>query len=175
MPTPFRVACYLPRALIASALVLLALGTSPVRAVAEDVKLTAEQARNLGIRVTHPVPSPTDKTLPYPAQIVIPTPQLWVVSAPVAGMVTNLAVGRGDRVTTGQPLLTLERPSFVSLQREYLHALAQEVLAAQQLKRNADLFDGKAVPQRVLESSQAEARQASIVVAERRQMLHLSG
>ena len=175
MPTPFRVACYLPRALIASALVLLALGTSPVRAVAEDVKLTAEQARNLGIRVTHPVPSPTDKTLPYPAQIVIPTPQLWVVSAPVAGMVTNLAVGRGDRVTTGQPLLTLESPSFVSLQREYLHALAQEVLAAQQLKRNADLFDGKAVPQRVLESSQAEARQASIVVAERRQMLHLSG
>ena len=175
MPTPFRVACYLPRALIASALVLLALGTSPVRAVAEDVKLTAEQARNLGIRVTHPVPSPTDKTLPYPAQIVIPTPQLWVVSAPVVGMVTNLAVGRGDRVTTGQPLLTLESPSFVSLQREYLHALAQEVLAAQQLKRNADLFDGKAVPQRVLESSQAEARQASIVVAERRQMLHLSG
>ena len=175
MPTPFRVACYLPRALIASALVLLALGTSPARAVAEDVKLTAEQARNLGIRVTHPVPSPTDKTLPYPAQIVIPTPQLWVVSAPVAGMVTNLAVGRGDRVTTGQPLLTLESPSFVSLQREYLHALAQEVLAAQQLKRNADLFDGKAVPQRVLESSQAEARQASIVVAERRQMLHLSG
>ena len=175
MPTPFRVACYLPRALIASALVLLALGTSPARAVAEDVKLTAEQARNLGIRVTHPVPSPTDKTLPYPAQIVIPTPQLWVVSALVAGMVTNLAVGRGDRVTTGQPLLTLESPSFVSLQREYLHALAQEVLAAQQLKRNADLFDGKAVPQRVLESSQAEARQASIVVAERRQMLHLSG
>ncbi|MFN5684174.1 efflux RND transporter periplasmic adaptor subunit [Bradyrhizobium sp.] len=175
MPTPFRVACYLPRALIASALVLLALGTSPARAVAEDVKLTAEQARNLGIRVTHPVPSPTDKTLPYPAQIVIPTPQLWVVSAPVAGMVTNLAVGRGDRVTTGQPLLTLDSPSFVSLQREYLHALAQEVLAAQQLKRNADLFDGKAVPQRVLESSQAEARQASIVVAERRQMLHLSG
>ena len=43
------------------------------------------------------------------------------------------------------------------------------------MKRNADLFDGKAVPQRVLESSQAEARQASIVVAERRQMLHLSG
>ncbi len=31
------------------------------------------------------------------------------------------------------------------------------------------------MPQRVLEASQAEARQASIVVAERRQMLRLSG
>ncbi|MGJ4932478.1 efflux RND transporter periplasmic adaptor subunit [Bradyrhizobium sp. HKCCYLS2038] len=155
---------------------LLVLGAAACApALAEDVKLTPEQARNLGVRVTHPVPSPTDKTLPYPAQIVIPTPQLWVVSAPVSGMVTNLAVARGDRVSVGQPLLTLESPSFVSLQREYLHALTQEVLAAQQLKRNADLFEGKAIPQRVLESSQTEARQASIVVAERRQMLHLSG
>jgi RND family efflux transporter MFP subunit len=90
-------------------------------------------------------------------------------------MVSNLAVARGDRVNAGQPLVTLESPSFVSQQREYLQAVAQEVLAAQQLKRNVDLFEGKAVPQRVLETSQTEARQASIAVAERRQMLRLSG
>jgi RND family efflux transporter MFP subunit len=90
-------------------------------------------------------------------------------------MVTNLAVARGDRITAGQPLVTLQSPSFVTLQRDYLQAVAQEVLANQQLKRNADLFEGKAVPQRVLETSQTEARQAGIVVAERRQMLRLSG
>lgn len=106
---------------------------------------------------------------------MIPTPQLWVVSAPVAGMVANLLVGRGDHVIAGQPLVVLESPSFVSQQRDYLHAIAQEHLASQQLKRNMDLFEGKAVPQRVLEASQAEARQATLVVAERRQMLHLSG
>lgn len=158
--------------------VLLALSLAGLPCVAmadDDVKLTAVQAQNLGVRVTHPISSRTDQTLPYPAQIVIPTPQLWVVSAPVAGMVTNLAVARGDRVTAGQPLVTLQSPSFVSLQRDYLQAVAQEVLANQQLKRNADLFEGKAVPQRVLEASQTEARQAGIVVAERRQMLHLSG
>ena len=86
-------------------------------------------------------------------------------------MVNALSVARGDRVNSGQPLVTLESPSFVSLQRDYLHAFAQDVLAAQQLKRNTDLFEGKAVPQRVLETSQTEARQASIAVAERRQML----
>lgn len=158
--------------------ILLALSVIglPCAAVAEDdVKLTPAQVQNLGIRVARPVSSRTDQTLPYPAQIVIPTPQLWVVSAPAAGMVTNLAVARGDRITAGQPLVTLESPSFVSLQRDYLHAVAQEVLANQQLKRNADLFEGKAVPQRVLETSQTEARQASILVAERRQMLRLSG
>jgi RND family efflux transporter MFP subunit len=150
-------------------------GLCSAAATEEEIKLTPAQAQNLGIRVTHPISSRTDQTLPYPAQIVIPTPQLWVVSAPVAGMVTNLAVARGDRITAGQPLVTLQSPSFVTLQRDYLQAVAQEVLTSQQLKRNADLFEGKAVPQRVLETSQTEARQAGIVVAERRQMLRLSG
>jgi RND family efflux transporter MFP subunit len=164
------------RASLRLAQILFACCGAPCIALAEDdVKLTAAQAQNLGVRVARPISSRTDQTLPYPAQIVIPTPQLWVVSAPAAGMVTNLAVARGDRITVGQPLVTLESPSFVSLQRDYLHAVAQEVLANQQLRRNADLFEGKAVPQRVLETSQTEARQASIAVAERRQMLHLSG
>jgi RND family efflux transporter MFP subunit len=141
----------------------------------DEVKLSAAQVQILGVHVVHPLSSRTDQTLPYPARIVIPTPQLWVVSAPVAGMVTSLSVARGDRVNSGEPLVTLESPSFVSLQRDYLHAFAQDVLASQQLKRNTDLFEGKVVPQRVLETSQAEARQASIAVAERLQMLRLSG
>lgn len=159
------------RILVAAAFMAL-----PSISMAEDgIKLSPAQATSLGVRVVHPVASPTDKTLPYPAQIVIPTPQLWVVSAPVAGMVTNLSVARGDRVTAGQPLATMESQGFVSQQRDYLHAVAQEVLVAQQLSRNTQLFQGNAVAQRVLEASQAEARQASIAVAERRQMLRLSG
>ncbi len=164
-----------PRRLRSILVVLSFVGWSGVAIADEDVKLAPSQAQSLGIRLAHPISSRTDQTLPYPAQIVIPTPQLWVVSAPVSGMVTNLAVARGDRVSSGQPLLTLESQSFVSLQREYLHAVAQEVLANQQLKRNVDLFEGKAVPQRVLEASQTEARQASLAVAERRQMLRLAG
>jgi membrane fusion protein, heavy metal efflux system len=145
------------------------------RADGSEVRLTTAQAQNLGVRVAHPISSRTDQTLAFPAQIVIPTPQLWVVSAPVAGMVTSLSVARGDQVQQGQPLVTLESPSFVSLQREYLHAVQQEVLLTQQLRRNTELFEGKAVPWRVVESSQTEARQANFAVAERRQMLRLSG
>ena len=164
------------RKMVACVLSALALGSSPPAFAAQDeLKLSETQARNLGVRVVHPIASKTDLTLPYPVQIVIPTPQLWVVSAPVAGMVASLSVGRGDRISVGQPLVTLESPSFVSQQRDYLHAIAQELLATQQLKRNMDLFEGKAVPQRVLEASQAEARQATLVAAERRQMLRLSG
>jgi len=155
---------------------VLALIGLPSIAMAEDaIKLSPEQAMSLGVRVVHPVASPTDKTLPYPAQIVIPTPQLWVVSSPVAGMVTGLSVARGDRVNAGQSLVVMESPSFVSQQRDYLQAIAQDILATQQLNRNTQLFQTNAVAQRVLEASQTEARQTSILVAERRQMLRLSG
>ena len=175
---------YLPRAgldlppwqRLAQTILALALISLPsVSMAAAEVKLSPEQATSLGVRVAHPVASPTDKTLPYPAQIVIPTPQLWVVSTPVAGMVTSLSVARGDRVSNGQPLVMMQSPSFVSQQREYLNAVAQEALTAQQLNRNTQLVQSNAVPQRVLETSQTEARQASFVVAERRQMLRLSG
>ena len=163
------------RGLIRASLAVALIGPATMSLADDEVKLSPAQAQTLGVRVAHPISSRTDQTLPYPAQIVIPTPQLWVVSAPVAGMVTSLSVARGDRVSSGQPLVMLESPSFVSLQRDYLQAFAQDVLAAQQLKRNTELFQGNAVPLRVLETSQAEARHASIAVSERRQMLRLSG
>jgi len=160
----------------ARTMLALALIGPPSVTMAEDaVKLSPEQATSLGVRVVHPVASPTDKTLPYPAQVVIPTPQLWVVSSPVAGMVTGLSVARGDRVSAGQPLIAMDSPGFVSQQRDYLQAVAQEELSAQQLARNTQLFQNNVVSQRILEASQTEARQASIVVAERRQVLRLSG
>lgn len=161
--------------LIRATLALALIVRATMSLAEDDVKVSPAQAQTLGVRIAHPISSRTDLTLPYPAQIVIPNPQQWVVSAPVAGMVTSLSVARGDRVTSGQLLVTLESPSFVSLQREYLQAFAQDVLTAQQLKRNTELFQGNAVALRVLETSQAEARHAGIAVSERRQMLRLSG
>ena len=154
---------------------LMLAGLPSISRAEDAVKLTPEQATNLGVRVVHPVASPTDKTLPYPAQIVIPTPQLWVVSSPVAGMVTSLSVARGDRVSAGQALVVMESPNFVAQQRDYLQAVAQEAQATREFNRNTRLMESNAVAQRILEASQTEARQASIVVAERRQMLRLSG
>ena len=73
-----------PRQSLARTMLALMLISLPSISMAEDaVKLSPDQVTSLGVRVIHPVASPTDKTLPYPAQIVIPTPQLWVVSSPV--------------------------------------------------------------------------------------------
>jgi RND family efflux transporter MFP subunit len=140
-----------------------------------QVPVTDSQARSLGVRVVRPTASRTDQTLAFPAQIIVPTAQLWVVSAPVAGMVESLSVARGDHVMRGQTVASMQSPNFVSLQRDYLHAVEQQVLLEQQVRRNANLADAQAVAKRLVEASQTEARQASLAVAERRQMLRLSG
>ena len=141
----------------------------------QRVQITDAQAETLGVRVAHPIVSPTDTTMALPARVVIPTGQLWVVTVPVAGMVVGLSVARGDHVTRGQALAILQSPNFVSLQREYLQAVAREVLATQQMRRDELLVKDQALAQRFLEASRTEARQASIAVAERRHMLRLSG
>lgn len=140
-----------------------------------QIPITDSQTRSLGVRVVRPIASRTDQTLAFPAQIIVPTAQLWVVSAPVAGMVESLSVARGDHVTRGQIVATMQSPNFVSLQRDYLHAVEQQVLLEQQVRRNTNLADAQAVAKRLVETSQTEARQASLAVAERRQMLRLSG
>src|SRR5579864_9659908 len=95
-----------------TALAVLALVGLPSISMAEDtVKLSPEQATNLGVRVVHPIASPTDKTLPYPAQIVIPTPQVWLVSSPVAGMLTGL---RSHAATASTPINLRARASHRS-------------------------------------------------------------
>ncbi|ACI94553.1 secretion protein HlyD [Afipia carboxidovorans OM5] len=159
---------------LVAATVVTALATL-ASATEQELMLNPEQIHSLGIRTAHPVPSPTDQTVPFSAAIVIPTPHLWVVSTPIAGMVTSLAAARGEQVLRGQPLVTMESPAFVSLQRDYLHALAQDALQNLQLRRNRELLAGRAVPQRVVEASETEARQADIALTERRQMLRLSG
>jgi membrane fusion protein, heavy metal efflux system len=169
--TPLRAALVAVVAL-AAGLVVAAL---PVRAQSPQIPVTDAQVRGLGVQTAAPVASVVDQTLAYPAQIVIPTAQLWVVSAPVAGMVATVTAARGDRVKRGDAVATLQSPNFVSLQREYLHALAQEVLLGQQVRRETALVNDHALAQRVLEATQTEARQASLAVAERRQMLRLSG
>lgn len=147
----------------------------PAPPLSAQVQITNEQARSLGVRVARPRDSRVDQTMALPARIVIPTGQLWVVTAPVAGLITGLAVARGDHVTRGQTLATVQSPAFVTLQREYLQAVAQEVLATQQMRRDEALVQDQALARRFLEASRTEARQAGLAVAERRHMLRLSG
>src|ERR1700676_5722320 len=89
------------------------------------------------------------------------------VFSPYAGRVTKLLARPGDRVTQGQPLFVIEAADTVQAQNDFVASMtglnkAKSALDLAQLqdKRAKDLFEGKAVPLKDYQQSQATLVQA---------------
>lgn len=89
------------------------------------------------------------------------------VFSPYAGRVTKLLAKPGEHVTQGQPLFVIEAADTVSAQNDFVAAVtglnkakSQLDLAQIQDKRAKDLFEGKAVPLKDYQQSQATLLQA---------------
>ena len=89
------------------------------------------------------------------------------VFSPYAGRVTRLLARPGDHVTAGQPLFVIEAADTVQAQNDFVTAVtglnksrSQLELAQIQNKRAQDLFEGKAVPLKDYQQSQATLLQA---------------
>jgi cobalt-zinc-cadmium efflux system membrane fusion protein len=89
------------------------------------------------------------------------------VFSPYAGRVTKLLAKPGDQVVKGQPLFVIEAADNVQAQNDFIAAMAAMNkaksaldLAQLQDKRAKDLFEGKAVPLKDYQQSQATLIQA---------------
>ena len=89
------------------------------------------------------------------------------VFSPYAGRVMKLMVRPGDNVTQGQPLFVIEAADTVQAQNDFVAAIAalnkaKSALALAQIQdtRARDLFEGKAVPLKDYQQSQANLIQA---------------
>ena len=89
------------------------------------------------------------------------------VFSPYAGRVTRLLVRPGDNVVKGQPLFVIEAADNVQAQNDFIGAMtamnkAKSALDLAQLQgqRAKDLFEGKAVPLKDYQQSQATLIQA---------------
>jgi cobalt-zinc-cadmium efflux system membrane fusion protein len=89
------------------------------------------------------------------------------VFSPYTGRVTRLMVRPGDGVTKGQPLFVIEAADTVQAQNDYIAAMtgmnkAQSALDLAKIQdtRAKDLFEGKAVPLKDYQQSQATLIQA---------------
>ena len=89
------------------------------------------------------------------------------VFSPYTGRVTKLLVRPGDSVTKGQPLFVIEAADTVQAQNDYISAItglnkAQSALDLAKIQdtRAKDLFEGKAVPLKDYQQSQATLIQA---------------
>src|SRR6478672_1761572 len=89
------------------------------------------------------------------------------VFSPYAGRVTKLLARPGDSVMQGQPLFVIEAADTVQAQNDFIAAMtglnkAKSALDLAQLqhKRAKDLFEGRAVPLKDYQQSQATLIQA---------------
>lgn len=89
------------------------------------------------------------------------------VFSPYAGRVTKLLAKPGDQVVKGQPLFVIEAADNVQAQNDFIAAMAAMNkaksaldLAQLQGRRAKDLFEGKAVPLKDYQQSQATLVQA---------------
>lgn len=141
---------------------------------AAEIQISAAQARSLGIE-TAPLSLPRLPAFGFPAQVVIPAGRLQVVSAPLPGLVTEILAAPNQAVHKGQPLLRLQSPALVEAQRGFLQALMQERLQREYFQRDERLFNEGIIANSRYLTSRNTLAEAEAVLAERRNMLRLSG
>lgn len=119
---------------------------------AEWASLTTEKVTDFSFRAEHVTEG----------KIAIDEDRSTPVFSPYAGRVTKLLARAGDHVEQGQPLFTIEAPDTVQAQNDFVAAMtalnkarSQLELAQLQDRRAHDLFEGKAVPLKDYQTSQA--------------------
>lgn len=107
----------------------------------QPVRLTAVQARALGVTYTVVTRGPLSRSVRTVGQVVPAEPNLAEITPKIDGFVDRLFVdAAGVQVRRGQPLLALYSPMLVSAQEELLTALhlAQSIdSSAPEARRNA--------------------------------------
>lgn len=160
---------------ISTTLGLLLSVFSPLIYAADTVTLSPQQIQTLGI-VTAPLPSKTNGDISgLPAQVVVPGNQLFVMSSPMPGLVEQTLVGVGDSVRKGQVMATLQSPAYAEAQRGYLQANVQAQLARDNLARDESLFKDGIIAESRYRQSKGAALEANAALAERKQLLRMSG
>src|SRR5215207_774701 len=124
---------------------------------AEWASLTIQPVTERGFRAEHVTEG----------KIAIDEDRSTPVFSPYAGRVTRLLAKPGDSVVKGQPLFVIEAADNVQAQNDFIAAMSASnkaksahALAQLQDKRAKDLFEGRAVPLKDYQQSQAALIQA---------------
>ncbi|MGV6857558.1 MAG: efflux RND transporter periplasmic adaptor subunit [bacterium] len=160
---------------------LLAVSLLPAMTMAQEsspfspVTVSEEKMALMDIRVQSPQRGGEEAGVPLAAEVVIPPGNERVVSAPEAARVESLAVAEGDEVKKEQALAVLLSPDLLTLQKDYLQAVAGHALAQRQYERDKQLVSEGIVAARRLQESQTQLSNQSVLVQQQVSMLKIAG
>ncbi len=146
-----------------------------VAADADEVTISAEQARRLGLTVETAVAVDRVPLGRVPAQVTVPPENDRLVTAPLAGRVTAVKVARGDAVQAGAVLVVLESPELLVHQRHLLDAWNEWQVAEARYRREKSLYRAGIVPQSRWQETEKRWRQARTAYRQARRELEVMG
>lgn len=154
---------------------LCLLALSPLASADNELPLSAKQIATLGIRSAALPVKQAGEVSGLPAQVIVPGGQLFVVSTPLPAMIEQTLVGVGDSVKKGQTLANLQSPALAEAQRGLLQASTQAQLARENLARDEQLWKEGIISESRYRTTRGQQAETTAALAERRQMLRISG
>ncbi|HES58550.1 MAG TPA: HlyD family efflux transporter periplasmic adaptor subunit, partial [Firmicutes bacterium] len=125
-------------------------------AEAGGISLSAEQARELGIKSAPAGAGSLGRELTLNGEVAINEDAVTHVAPRISGIIRKVHRTLGDYVVAGQALLELDSIELAAVKSEYLAALSRIELARQTLEREEMLLEkGISAEQDYLEASQA--------------------
>lgn len=149
--------------------------TTATAAAAGPITLSPEQRAAFGIEVAPAAAVETTRSRAYPGEVAVPNDHLRVVSAPQGGLVARLDASEGQAVHAGDPLLRIESPQLLEMQRAFLEARSKLTLARRNLERDRQLFEEGIIAERRLLEARARHEELSAAVDRHRATLRLAG
>ncbi|MDF2192922.1 efflux RND transporter periplasmic adaptor subunit [Paraflavitalea sp. CAU 1676] len=104
-----------------------------------EVELTQEQVLTAGITTGQVEQRTLSGTIKVNGTLDVPPQQLVSVSAPMGGFLRSSEMLQGKHVTKGELIATLQDPSYIQLQQDYLEAVSQQEYLKAEYERQQEL------------------------------------
>ncbi|NDV94829.1 efflux RND transporter periplasmic adaptor subunit [Dysgonomonas sp. 521] len=137
------------------------------------VEVTQEQFNSMKMEISTLQEREFDNTIKASGKVDVPPKNRAKVTSFVAGYVKSVSLLVGNKVTKGQPLLTLESPEYLDLQQSYLEIAGQMEYLKSEYERQKTLFDEKISSQKKYLEAESGYKRAKATYESLRQKLNM--
>lgn len=127
-----------------------------------EVSLTAQQAKNIDLKIGAVGFGEISETLKLQGKIDVPPQNLVSVSIPLGGYLKSTKMLPGTQVHKGQLIAVMEDPQYIQLQQDYLSIHNKLNYAGKELARQKELNLSKANSDKILQLAETEYQNLKI-------------
>ena len=152
--------------------------TTTTRPQSEQIKITAEQFKNLNLTLGHFSEVVMDEEIKATGMADVPPENVASVSIPITGFIKNIFTNNalpGRFVTKGTILATLESIEFIQMQQDYFQAVAHSAFLEKELERQQNLSAEDIGVKKKLQQAEAEFNSNQALIKSLEAKLRLLG